>query len=835
MNMKTKQFITKNFIFVLAVLLLMAFTGCKKTYEVKFDSAGGSSVETQEVKKNGTVTKPANPTKEGYEFENWLLDGTAYDFNAKVTSSFTLVASWKEVVNPQKATIEITSDKDVMEYNGSIKFEVTVTNANNNAYTLSTNYDDLVQIENNVLTLKTEITLDKFVTVTATLTEDPTVKASKSITIKAPIVEGQVGELTSDMLKEIGNQSITVTGVLTDYYRDFKNSANNSTNAYDMVVKMNDGVWYGEWNHQLAVDNKMVDYYRRSEKDGYRDSYGNVGHALERLYINKNNELASAIEKNYNSFPVLWEQQHLWNHLANLQITKFKYDAENDVYEYKADLTQESDLYLMTYLSFSLTPVLFDTLDKLYLKVENGKVTQLLAQTEILYYGSNTEEDPDAMSYSDVKISFSNVGTTVVESPKPFDAPDYADKLQAALEKMQNAKNYTFRAADTQTSAPSGDSGDYELSATSFAAKGALVSLAVKDFVSSVGTVGCYGLVTEDAILFANTGKYSYSMDGNDYFTNYSGYKQNTDGTYDEFKYNSTLGALEGTKKVNGNIFDVMPKFDLSPNIFIFETSSIKNGVTTYTFRLNETAIARDVAKELSAYKYAANASSSSSTAFRIVVSDNGDLVSTTFPYDLISGTYIGYCTTTYSNVGTTALEEDTFTGYVPRVVKTSWDQYTTKYYSPDCSTLTSRDENTAIVLEDAYGVAASSIPDPTVFLTAFGDNISGPFFDWKEKGVDSDGNPIYSKFISIVASSTDFDENAKILNFDEIIEVLGEELEKLGFQLSIANTDTSGGELGQSNRYVCYVNEDIQIVIENNHTKYFWIYFYKTGEWTLK
>lgn len=256
MNMKTKQFITKNFIFVLAVLLLMAFTGCKKTYEVKFDSAGGSSVETQEVKKNGTVTKPANPTKDGYEFENWLLDGTAYDFDTKVTSSFTLVASWKEVSNPQKATIEITSDKDVMQYDGSIQFEVKVTNANNDAYTLSTNYDDLVQIENNVLTLKTEITLDKFVTVTATLTEDPTVKASKSITIKAPTIEGQVGELTSNMLKEIGNQSITITGVLTDYYRDFKNSANNSTNAYDMVVKMNDGFWYGEWNHQLAVDNK---------------------------------------------------------------------------------------------------------------------------------------------------------------------------------------------------------------------------------------------------------------------------------------------------------------------------------------------------------------------------------------------------------------------------------------------------------------------------------------------------------------------------------------------------------------------------------------------------
>lgn len=107
MNMKTKQFITKNFIFVLAVLLLMAFTGCKKTYEVKFDSAGGSSVETQEVKKNGTVTKPANPTKEGYEFENWLLDGTAYDFNAKVTSSFTLVASGKKLLILKKLQLKL--------------------------------------------------------------------------------------------------------------------------------------------------------------------------------------------------------------------------------------------------------------------------------------------------------------------------------------------------------------------------------------------------------------------------------------------------------------------------------------------------------------------------------------------------------------------------------------------------------------------------------------------------------------------------------------------------------------------------------------------------------
>jgi hypothetical protein len=29
-------------------------------------------------------------------------------------------------------------------------------------------------------------------------------------------------------------------------------------------------------------------------------------------------------------------------------------------------------------------------------------------------------------------------------------------------------------------------------------------------------------------------------------------------------------------------------------------------------------------------------------------------------------------------------------------------------------------------------------------------------------------------------------------------------------------------------------INDDVQIVIENNGTKYFWITFYVTGDWTL-
>ena len=68
-----------------------------KSYEVKFDSNGGSSVETQKVVANDKVLKPNNPTKSGYVFLEWQLNGKTYDFNSKVTKNITLVAKWREL------------------------------------------------------------------------------------------------------------------------------------------------------------------------------------------------------------------------------------------------------------------------------------------------------------------------------------------------------------------------------------------------------------------------------------------------------------------------------------------------------------------------------------------------------------------------------------------------------------------------------------------------------------------------------------------------------------------------------------------------------------------
>ena len=102
----------KILIILLAVLsMLCVFTSCsdgsskaaekaeEKTpvyYSVTFKTGIDTTVEAQKVVSGAKATAPdtSSFTKEGYEFEGWLLDGDEYDFNAPVTKDIVLVAKW---------------------------------------------------------------------------------------------------------------------------------------------------------------------------------------------------------------------------------------------------------------------------------------------------------------------------------------------------------------------------------------------------------------------------------------------------------------------------------------------------------------------------------------------------------------------------------------------------------------------------------------------------------------------------------------------------------------------------------------------------------------------
>lgn len=103
----------KKFKYALTVVLALtlavgAFTGCKKTQggnrleeetktvTVSFDGAGGSETASVTLNSGEKLFAPVNPVKEGCDFIEWQLNGTAFDFNATaITENVTLTAKWR--------------------------------------------------------------------------------------------------------------------------------------------------------------------------------------------------------------------------------------------------------------------------------------------------------------------------------------------------------------------------------------------------------------------------------------------------------------------------------------------------------------------------------------------------------------------------------------------------------------------------------------------------------------------------------------------------------------------------------------------------------------------
>lgn len=102
----------KNIWLIAMISIALGITSCSKdddkestVYTVTFDTDGGSPVPAaQKIESGSTATAPAtNPTKTGYAFMYWYLDGTnaAYNFQAPVNNNITLFAKWQEETTAQ--------------------------------------------------------------------------------------------------------------------------------------------------------------------------------------------------------------------------------------------------------------------------------------------------------------------------------------------------------------------------------------------------------------------------------------------------------------------------------------------------------------------------------------------------------------------------------------------------------------------------------------------------------------------------------------------------------------------------------------------------------------
>ena len=77
-------------------------------YTVTFNTDGGSAIDAVKVKENKTVKQPTQPTKDGFLFNEWTLNGEVYDFSTPVTSDITLKATWR--VNDNTVMVRFDSN-----------------------------------------------------------------------------------------------------------------------------------------------------------------------------------------------------------------------------------------------------------------------------------------------------------------------------------------------------------------------------------------------------------------------------------------------------------------------------------------------------------------------------------------------------------------------------------------------------------------------------------------------------------------------------------------------------------------------------------------------------
>ncbi len=108
---------------ILFIFVAFIVTGCScskqlKEYTVTFDTQGGNTIEYIKVEENNKVTKPDDPTREGYTFVGWYLDlddEESYDFNSSVTKDITLYAKWASGSNVYTITLNIDGKLTTIE------------------------------------------------------------------------------------------------------------------------------------------------------------------------------------------------------------------------------------------------------------------------------------------------------------------------------------------------------------------------------------------------------------------------------------------------------------------------------------------------------------------------------------------------------------------------------------------------------------------------------------------------------------------------------------------------------------------------------------------------
>lgn len=206
-------------------------------YTITFNSDGGSSISSLEVDENGLVKRPSDPTRDGYKFVGWLLNGKDYDFNTPVSGNLTLTAKWEKVNN----TTNTNNDNKKPNNNKN--------NNNNN----NNKKDDTIEVSSIKLS-KSSLSLKVGENSTLTVTINPSNATDKKVTwssskksVATVDSNGKVvavGPGTAVITAKVGNKTVTCTVTVTEnvtYSVKWEEVKNSSVGQYKLYIVSSKG------------------------------------------------------------------------------------------------------------------------------------------------------------------------------------------------------------------------------------------------------------------------------------------------------------------------------------------------------------------------------------------------------------------------------------------------------------------------------------------------------------------------------------------------------------------------------------------------------------------
>ena len=119
MNKNVKIIAVIGALLILAMILFIIFGGKKETFTVSFYTDGGTRIESQTIEEGERVSRPVNPTKDGYIFDNWYIGDDIYDFTLKVNKNITLSAKWVKDNTSEEDNEEVIAEKYTVTFNSN--------------------------------------------------------------------------------------------------------------------------------------------------------------------------------------------------------------------------------------------------------------------------------------------------------------------------------------------------------------------------------------------------------------------------------------------------------------------------------------------------------------------------------------------------------------------------------------------------------------------------------------------------------------------------------------------------------------------------------------------